>query len=674
MAFNPSNSTVESGRSSGVTPVNPQSDVKVNTSQGLNDFTMSYQNLLTARYGEITPFFVFDAIGRDRVNLSSSHEVRTTTLQSPMMSSLRMRKTYASMPYSGILPNTWQYIYTNPKKGDDVPDDVFPMLNVSNLILSLTTPFNPETAKLNLNNDLFHRFLLFYSIFSRGGLLNYLGCHINPLKDDITSVLDKYVDEFIHEICTTNNYSDATITFNVGNNNSIVDPNSKKVTLILDDKLDNNRRIFFAMLQHPDYVCSINTDFPINDFNSWYKIVNYMNLVANQEALFSEKINVSRLVGYQQICSQFYTNDNVDNLYNAELYLSNQKSLCYLAYDKVSQAPKFFKYNGVPVYYDVFSSHFLDVLITSLSKGTISPGTHDSEDTYTASDFSFLFFMNLFTFRESLKYADYFMAGRTRPLAVGNVEIKVNNNPGAGMSVSAIDVNRNLWIQRFLNAVNRTASNIIEYTKSIFGYEVPKDYHTPNFILTNSEFISGVETTNTATEQGDVTLNIKSQNSRYEFDVFIDNPCIIFGLCSFEFTPCYDKGISRFFFHKDRFDMFNPYLQHIGDQEIYISEYDSESTGEGNVPFAYAERYAEYKHRVNEAHGGFSYNLPSWSFLTSYGKSPINSDIVRCHPFEMDKYYKSLTYSSLAGYYHFIISFMNNCDTLRAMNKYPDLL
>ena len=79
---------------------------------------MSYQNLLTARYGEITPFFVFDAIGRDRVNLSSSHEVRTTTLQSPMMSSLRMRKTYASMPYSGILPNTWQYIFTNPKKGD----------------------------------------------------------------------------------------------------------------------------------------------------------------------------------------------------------------------------------------------------------------------------------------------------------------------------------------------------------------------------------------------------------------------------------------------------------------------------------------------------------------------------------------------------------------------------
>ena len=353
--------------------------------------------------------------------------------------------------------------------------------------------------------------------------------------------------------------------------------------------------------------------------------------------------------------------------------MSNQKSLCYSSYDKTSIAPKFFKYNGVPVYYDVFSSHFLDVLIEGLDS-TISPGTHDSEDTYTSGDFSFLFFMNLFTFRESLKYADYFMAGRTRPLAVGDVEIKVNNKPGAGMSVSAIDVNHNLWIQRFLNAVNRTASNIIEYTKSIFGYDVPKDYHTPNFILTNSEFISGVETTNTAAEQGDVTLNIKSQNSRYEFDVFIDNPCIIFGLCSFEFTPCYDKGISRFFFHKDRFDMFNPYLQHIGDQEIYVSEYDSESTGEGNEPFAYAERYAEYKHRVNEAHGGFSYNLPSWSFLTTYGKSSINSDVVRCHPFEMDKYYKELSFSGLAGYYHFIISFMNNCDTLRAMNKYPDLL
>lgn len=672
MAFNPSNSNVESGRSAGVTPVNSQSDVKVNTSQGLNDFTMSYQNLLTARYGEITPFFVFDAIGRDRVNLSSSHEVRTTTLQSPMMSSLRMRKTYASMPYSGILPNTWQYIFTNPKKGDDVPDDVFPMLNVGNLIYVLVSGFDATSVPFNLNSDKFHRFLLFYAIFSSGGLLNYLGCHVNPSSSTDISIFEGYVDTLISQIGSSALVG-KSITFNLCNNNSIVNGSNKKQSLTFTQNLEDNRRIFYAMLQHPDYVSNQSADIPADSISAWKSIVQYLASIYKQQTLFSEKINVSRLVAYQQICAQYYTNDNVDSLYSAELYMSNQKSLCYLAYDKISPSPKFFRYNGVPVYYDVFSSHFLDVLIDALDS-IISPGTHDSEDTYTSGDFAFLFFMNLFTFRESLKYADYFMAGRTRPLAVGDVEIKVNNKPGSGMSVSAIDVNHNLWIQRFLNAVNRTASNIIEYTKSIFGYDVPKDYHTPNFILTNSEFISGVETTNTASEQGDVTLNIKSQNSRYEFDVFIDNPCIIFGLCSFEFTPCYDKGISRFFFHKDRFDMFNPYLQHIGDQEIYISEYDSESTGEGNEPFAYAERYAEYKHRVNEAHGGFSYNLPSWSFVTSYGDSTINSDIVRCHPYEMDKYYKELSYSGLAGYYHFIISFMNNCDTLRAMNKYPDLL
>lgn len=668
---NPSFSKVETGRSAGVTPVNPQSDVQVNTSQGTNDFMMSYQNLLTARYGEITPFFVFDAIGRDRVNLSSSHEVRTTTLQSPMMSSLRMRKTYASMPYSGILPNTWQYIFTNPKKGDDVPDDVFPMLAVDDIIFRLTQPFAADSV-FNLNSDLFHRFLLFYSIFSSGGLLNYLGCHINPSRTTDISIFEGYVDSLITAIGSSTLVG-KTVSFNLCNNNSIINPSNKKQSYTFTNNLADNRRIFYAMLQHPDYVSDQTVDIPADSLPAWKSIVTYLNAISVQQNTFSEKINVSRLVAYQQICAQYYTNDNVDSLYSAELFMSNQKSLCYLAYDKISQAPKFFKYNGVPVYYDVFSFHFLTVLCDAL-ESTISPGTHDSEETYTAGDFAFLFFMNLFTFRESLKYADYFMAGRTRPLAVGDVEIAVHANPGVGYRVNAIDVNKNLWIQRFLNAVNRTASNIIEYTKSIFGYDVPKDYHSPNFILTSSEFISGVETTNTASEQGDVTLNIKSQNSRYEFDVFIDNPCIIFGLCSFEFTPCYDKGISRFFFHKDRFDMFNPYLQHIGDQEIYISEYDSESTGEGNVPFAYAERYAEYKHRVNEAHGGFSYNLPSWSFLASYGKSPINSDVVRCHPYEMDKYYKELSYSGLAGYYHFIISFMNNCDTLRAMNKYPDLL
>lgn len=396
MAFNPSNSKVESGKTSGVTPVNPQSDTHVSTSQGINDFSMSYQNLLTARYGEITPFFIFDAIGRDRVNLSSSHEVRTTTLQSPMMSSLRMRKTYASMPYSGILPNTWQYIFTNPKKGDDVPDDVFPMLNIANLITNITAKFTTDNFPLNLNNDYFHRFLLFYVIFSSGGLLNYLGCHINPSRTISSTYFESLVDEFISAIGSSP-LVDKTISFKLGNNNSIKSPNSEFQTLTFSNKLEDNRRIFYAMLQHPDYTCNYNTDIPLSSFPSWQKILSFLAKINKQENPFATNINVSRLVAYQQICSQFYTNDNVDSLYSAELFMSNQKSLCYIAYDKVTHAPKFFKFNGVPIYYDVFSSHFLDILVDALETTTISPGLHDDESSFTAGDASFLFFTNLLT-------------------------------------------------------------------------------------------------------------------------------------------------------------------------------------------------------------------------------------------------------------------------------------
>lgn len=147
--MNPINSSATDGQQVGVSPANPINDPNFSSNQGSNTFDLQYQNLLTARYGEITPFFYYTGLGRDRVSLQSSQDLRTYTLASPLMSSLRMKKAYFSVPLKAIMPNTWNYLFVNPVKGNDVPDNAYCYVDLFKILYDIASGYSDGTASVS---------------------------------------------------------------------------------------------------------------------------------------------------------------------------------------------------------------------------------------------------------------------------------------------------------------------------------------------------------------------------------------------------------------------------------------------------------------------------------------------------------------------------------------------
>lgn len=75
-----------------------------------------------------------EGVPRDIIPLHSSHNVRALPMRSPFMGQIDMHKDYFLVPNNAIQPKTFDYIYTQPVQGDDVPEDahnVFPYLHPS---------------------------------------------------------------------------------------------------------------------------------------------------------------------------------------------------------------------------------------------------------------------------------------------------------------------------------------------------------------------------------------------------------------------------------------------------------------------------------------------------------------------------------------------------------------
>ena len=671
--FNPNTQIPKDGQDVGTSPQNNLNDPSFQTNQGSNTFSLSFQNLITARYGEITPFNYMTCIGRDRIRLNSSHDLRSYTLQSPLMSSLRMRKSNFSVPISAIMPNTYKYLKVNPVKGSDVPDDAYCFIDLVRFVHSLA---KEASSRYTTNFPYaFKLFLVVYLLLSKGSLLDYLGISFSGILPDSFKIVDlvcNSVDTLfdkIVELCVNSDTTSTDTQFYIRYSTTDFTTGQGELqdTILNGGSLSAVRDCFMTMFDHPDFELTIGDSLRSDIIPYLSSFMAFLVSTLEKDIFDSGasgqistsyrpfNVNVYKLVAYQMSCAQFYSNDNVDNVYNSDLWLDNMRSLL-----PASVNADTFKFNGVSVFYDVFSNHVL----------TINQSLYDlTFFQQQAADNILYFWFNLLSFRRSLRYGDYFNGARTQPLAVGNVDV-----PVVGNNVSVIDINRNLHMQRFLNAVNRTKSTIYDYCRGIFGYTPTKLNPSPSCISTETLFVGSDEIENTAQEQGTINTNLRAAQSHFEYDVSLTDDCIILGMISFECTSSYDKSVERDNFHINRFDEFIPELQHIGDQEVYPVERNARDFNRLSA-FGYQVRYAEYKFKFNQLHGGFTYNLPSWAFITDVDRTEhLDEDSIRSYPAEFDKFYKSLNYSSLAGYYHFQISFANNIDANRPMDYQPRLL
>ena len=671
-------------------PTNKLNDAAPAVRHTFNRFNNGYKHYTSANYGEYTPFFSQICNPADSKKFKSVSQVRTLSLKSPLYSQVKMNKDYFFVPYDAILPNSWQKIYRNPSQGDDVPSDANTVIpNVVTLFVFAerfckavatfgnTSSVLEDAALLSLGKYIYMSFPLMDAFFSSGGLLSRLGYNNNhsavfqlganfyPSWDRCAEVLYPMLFPngagFRFDFPTggvgysfvISNDADFIVSADYPNIMSISGRDALSFMRYYPDNIMSNETAFLSFLKSVRSKMTPVTQFLPTSFLT-HDTLESKNFVLNYDVC----------VAYNLACAQFYTNGNVDAVYNAELYrdaLGSYVQLFNGAFDTYS-------YNGINVLYDVASGHYM---LKALR--IVSDDTKTYTDTAIVSSLGYL--RNIFCIQNSLKYGDYFTGSHTRPLAVGDVTA-----PVVGDKVSAVDMTKAIAYQRFLNVVVKLKNSFADYLRSLFGSLPAPDYHEAKFVSHSEGSVDGFEVANTTGDnQGNLVTLLHSVKENFEFELQVDMPGISLGIVSFVASRAYCQTRDRMFMREDRYDMFNPMLQTIGDQPIYGMEKSPLYT----TPFGYVQRYMEYKQRYNVASGAFDDVLRTYCIICDSPHassnalellSPnVNPVSIRLTPRELDRFFTSVAWS-YGNSFHFICEFDNQCDDVREADYAPSIL
>lgn len=647
-------------------PSNALNDEHKRYYRGRNYFNYGRKVYNTLRYADLTPFEAVHGVEGDILQFGSKHNIRSYTLKSPLQSDIFMKKVYTQVDMKAILPKNWDIIYQHPLIGDDVPEDVYTSVKTfSNLLTVFTNTVNSftssdTTVQSNFLDFLFKSLLFYEMIFSDGSLLSSLGYHvssyckfdnISPLEDS-TKSFDYNFQKMFHDFAT-----DGVVFSYRG----------------IDYDSSSYNELFDAVRFDPSFKLTVSSSSEVgyaHVFNSLMEFFGRISFV-NQDTSIYLPVNLDVLFAYQISCVNFFSRDEIDNIFTAEKYHQLLKSLVYsyASSQGESTSDLFFEYNGTTLEYDMTSSCVLSFMFYLLSI-----------DWAQDNHLFFSFVYSIFGYQQNLRYGDYFTGSKKSPMAVGDAYAQIEGN-----YVTAIDTTISLLKARFYNAINRVGRTFSSYLGLMDGKASPKDTE-PRWLATINSRVSGFEVENTAEKQGEVVTLLKSSDSKYVYEVEVGSPCIIIGIACFEIERVYSRTIDRFFFHRDRYDMFNKFMQNIGDQAIITGERIASKYTSDEDAFGYTPRHMEYKQRYPIACGGFvqSGPLSSYAFITDnyvsginntvYSPQSINSEYIRSSNAELDRFYSSLTGYGLANYFHFIVVFDNRCDAYRKMLKAPSIL
>lgn len=645
---------------------NDQNRPDAKSPKGSSTFdNLTQLRFMSLRFGDITPFMFFESLKTDKIPFRSDHDLRTLSLQSPLMSDLKLHKHFFNVPIESILPLNWEQIYTLPISGDDTPADAYTSVGLEQLnkIPSLFTSWVLALSNSSISDTAFAvgllRGLVFFEYFySYGSLLSYCGIKFSSTYEHhMPNGINYSYDEVFDQLITA--FSDAvtefsviqsgtTPRFNVRSDFNPDYPYTGKKVVSYHTMLESLRdELFFTSVSLVDYDAVKFKNLRDGFKNLFFTSNNTQNFVVHP---LVKPLDFIRLWAYQIVCAHFFTDDHVDYIYSADLFRQLISSYIYEVDPTYSSVTQTFTYNGINKPYDYCSAHYTNYMFDELGDNIMN-----------ASPAVLGYFSTLLSFKRSLKYKDYFVGARTQPLAVGSNDIPVN----AGDSVSVLDVTRSLQAQRFRNAVNRFGRKFSSYLEGLLGgRDVAYDYHNPAYIADTSEQVGNYETQNTGDSQlsdpQSITSNIRSASGKYCFSFDSDRPSILVGVLFFDVRRCYSDATYRLAFVKDRFDMFNPFMQYIGDQEIYGAERNLADSS----TFGYTLRNMEYKQLFDDLSGAFAHHLPSFCFRAYDASNPfglhLSPDFIRSKNAELDPYYISLSGYSLASYFHFYAAFVND--------------
>lgn len=747
MALNPA---VRPPGSNPIERANPINDPTFQSNQGYNTFEVTNQQLITPRYGDVTPTEVCETVLGDRHFVHDNALTMLNQIDAALVTKVNEYRDHFYVPMRCVYPINYEKLIPNPTKGDDLPTKALPMIPLSAFLFRMLknpqpieffqgeyeNETDPVTTTVVLNQGTFdgnvstaygqvvlNQLLYVATILSRGQLLDYLGFQPDTI-DQISrrgdsysgwkSVFQEKIDAFFSSLVSNLDPYDSKSFFVTVTGTDLTDNANGFNTNFIDasgDTFPGPVKVRYSPSFEVDFGASTITTWNLSSFRAalmdsiekglfitlrFYDetvqefvsrfipqakelydfLIRYLNYsVAPNE--FNDSvtpvdmfdpgyINPTRLVAYQLAVAEYMTNDNIDNVFTADLWMQNCRSIMFPAKDKITSELTF-NYNGIDVEYDLMTS------------GAWQLAFFDDRTLEGLVHRMLPFASNLFMLRRSLRFGDYFSTGRPDLVSVGQLGINVDNGV-----VNPIEVSQQLLLARYRQATNWMGSKFDSQAKGVYGVTPSDQGARPYFIAHRKTELQREQVVNTAQNQGARTTNLIGVTDSNGFDVFIDDFGILISVVSYDALPAYPSGIDPMYRLYDRYSMFNPMLQNVGDQPIHLDELTGVmDDARAREPFAYSVRYAQYKFSISRAHGAFVNLLPGyamrypWHSLVSEPgqlELKISPDFIRDKPYYFDQFFKSRTGLSPASYYHFIVSCNNEHIAARKMQVQPGLL
>lgn len=647
----------------------------------------------TDRYGEYKAVGFWNVVEDDRLPIFLPSETRSYTLKAPMMQRPTQKMDAFFVPLQSIIPNAHDNFVKNPLKGDDIPKEANTVVEefenkIREVVLNeeerVTELFEAlEAGQTIVDSDgtattAFLRLITFIDMmYNPGNLLTALGRPMYKHFKRTGKIAIPYTEENLHNVglwydTIIREWIKNLVAESDGRKYFLTTINGQSIRVICEGTKkpgEIDLRTWLYMLRD-DY--SLECDGVTYKGNGLIVYVNngtttlelYYTITAKT---FTENanndFNYERAVAYQIVCAHFYTNNKIDYIYTAQLWRQNLGSLISSQIGALS-----YTYNGIDIFYDWTSGYYMNRIIN----------LNEIEIFYEYARL-------LFGWNRSLRFIDYFTGARSEPLAVGNTEVAVNDG-----KVDILEVIKTTQATRYLQAI-RTSGTWEEQIKKLFHKEPKYDYHNPMWLAHFKNNIGEEQTENTADEQYATTAGqnklpaitgqfVGSNRFGFRFNNDTGRKGIIVAIRYYDIPRLYVEGIDSFTKKGTRYDMFNPFMQYIGDQEIFSEEIDM--TYPSDAIFGYTGRDMEYKTAVGKARGGFVFNLPGYAFIADkmrpFGPDGVNLNIgpsyIRSIETELDEFYSSLVGYSLDSYFHFIVLTHAQIDAVRPMTYNPQLL
>lgn len=228
--------------------------------------------------------------------------------------------------------------------------------------------------------------------------------------------------------------------------------------------------------------------------------------------------------------------------------------------------------------------------------------------------------------------------------SITNTGIKPSNlwaDLSAGATIGSVgtirDLRISIAIQQLLEAYARGGTRYREILASIYSVQIPdQTVQIPEYLcgsripINMDQVLQTSSTGEGTTPLGETGAFSNTSFSEFSFEKSFVEFGYIMGVCVIRRAHAsYSQGVPMLSQRRTKYDYFNPYFVHLGEEPIYNKYIFAQGTSEDDEVFGYGERYFAYRDDPNQIMGEFrpdyAQTLDAWHYGDNYGQLPTLS-------------------------------------------------